>query len=134
MKHHKYSIMTFWYIISKLNEFGKEVWENLRVSWVKPEEHPCRILDIKICWYVTEGSRDADPKLLCSSGMKGCPPQVFRVQCAELFCQILQLYNTNCNIWLRQNNSSDLVLTYMDNTSKYKILNNSKRTYCCYPC
>ena len=44
------------------------------------------------------GSGDADPTLLCSSGMKGCPPQVFRVLYAELPCQTLQLYNTNCYI------------------------------------
>ena len=37
------------------------------------------------------GSRNADPKLLRSSGMKGCPPQVFRVFCVELPCQTLWL-------------------------------------------
>ena len=69
---------------------------------------------------------DADPKLLCSSRMNGCPPQIFRVLCAELSCQTFQLYNTNCNIWLRQNNSLDLVLTYMGNSSKSKLANNTK--------
>ena len=44
------------------------------------------------------GSVDADPTLLCSSAMKGCPAQVFRVLCAELPCQTLQLYNMNCYI------------------------------------
>ena len=58
------------------------------------------------------GFRDADPKLLCSLGMKVCPPRVFRVLSAEVPSQTLQLYNTNWNIWLRQNNSLDLVLTY----------------------
>ena len=43
-------------------------------------------------------SRDADPKLLCTSRMKGCPPQVYRVLYAELPCQALKLYNTNCHI------------------------------------
>ena len=57
------------------------------------------------------GTRDTDPKLLCPSGMKGCPPQVFRVLCAELPCQTLKI--VNCNIRLRQNNSLDLVLIYM---------------------
>ena len=33
----------------------------------------------------------ADPTLLSSSGVKGCPPQVFRVLYAELPCQTLQL-------------------------------------------
>ena len=44
------------------------------------------------------GSGDADPTLLRSSGMKGCPPQVSRVLYAELPCQTLQLYSTNCYI------------------------------------
>ena len=68
-----------------------------------------------MCQGVTMGSRNTDSKLLCSSGMKVCPPQVFRVLSAELGCQTLHLFNTNCNIWLIQNNSLDLVLTYMDN-------------------
>ena len=38
--------------------------------YTTPEEHPFRILDIEICHGVTMDSRDADPKLLCSSGMK----------------------------------------------------------------
>ena len=57
------------------------------------------------------GFRDADPKLLCSLRMKVCPPHVFRALSAEVPSQTLQLYNTNWNIWLRQNNSLDLVLT-----------------------
>ena len=44
------------------------------------------------------GFRDADPKLLCSLGMKVCPPHVFRVLSAEVPSQTLQLYNTNWNI------------------------------------
>ena len=46
---------------------------------------------IKVSW----GSGDAYPTLLCSLGMKGCPPQVFRALIAEVPCQTLQLYNTN---------------------------------------
>ena len=38
------------------------------VSWVKPEEHPFIISAFKIFLSVIMGSRDADPKLLCSSG------------------------------------------------------------------
>ena len=41
-------------------------------------------------------SGDADPMLICSSGMKGYSPQVFRVLYTELPCQTLQLYYTNC--------------------------------------
>ena len=89
-------------------------------------------MDIKIYQSVTIGSGDADSTLLWSTGMKGCPPQVFRVLYEELPCHILQLYNKNCKIWLRQNNSIDLVLTYMDNSIKYKIANNTKRIYCYY--
>ena len=44
------------------------------------------------------GSNKAAPMLLCSSGMKGCRPQVFRVFYAKLPSQTLQLYNTNCYI------------------------------------
>ena len=40
------------------------------VSWVKPEEHPFMISAFKIFLSVIMGSRDADPKLLCSSGWK----------------------------------------------------------------
>ena len=43
-------------------------------------------------------SSDADPMLFCSSGQKVCPPQVFRVLCAEHPCQTLRLYNITCNI------------------------------------
>ena len=78
------------------------------------------------------GSGDADPTLLFSSGMKGYPPQVFRALYAELTCQTLQLYDANCNIWLRQNNSLEIVLTYMDNSNKCKIANNTKKIYCYY--
>ena len=76
------------------------------------------------------GSGDAYPTLLCSLGMKGCPPQVFRALIAEVPCQTLQLYNTNYYIRVKQNNLLDSVLTYMDNGSKYKIANNTKRIYC----
>ena len=51
-----------------------------------------------MCQGATMGSRNTDSKLLCSSGMKVCPPQVFRVLSAELGCQTLHLFNTNCNI------------------------------------
>ena len=79
------------------------------------------------------GSGYADPMLLYSSGMKECPPQVFRVLYAELPCQTLQLYSTNCYISLRQNNSLDSVLiTDMDNSSKYKVANNTEMIYCYY--
>ena len=85
------------------------------------------ILDIKICHQrVTMGSGDADTKLLCYSGMKGFPPPVFSALCAELPGQAIQLYKTNCNIWLRPNSPLGLVLKYIDNSSKYKIANNTK--------
>ena len=84
--------------------------------------------------FTARTARDADPKLLYSSGMKGCPAQVFRVLCSKLPCQTLQLYNMNCNISLRQNSSSDLISTYMDNSSKYKTTNNNKMICCYYPC
>ena len=61
---------------------------------------------MKIDQGVTIGSREADPKFLCSSGMKKCPP--------KFLCRIsfvtLQLYDMNGNIWLKQDNSSDLVI------------------------
>ena len=44
------------------------------------------------------GSGDADPTLLCSSGITECPTKVFRALYAELPCQTLHLYNTNCYI------------------------------------
>ena len=37
------------------------------------------------------GSGDADPMLLFSSGMKGCPPLIFKAAYAEIPCQTLQL-------------------------------------------
>ena len=84
------------------------------------------ILDIKICHQrVTMGSRDADTKLLCYSRMKGFSPLVFSALCAELPGQAIQLYKRNCNIWLRPNSPLGLVL-YMNNSSKYKIANNTK--------
>ena len=90
-------------------------------------------MDIKICQGM--GASDADSKLLCSSGMNGCPPQVFRVLSAELPYEILQPYNTYCNIRLRQNSPLDLILTYMDDSSEHKTANNTKRMYCYYyPC
>ena len=77
----------------------KEVWEDLEVKLeVKPEEHPFRRLDIKIYQGVTVGSGDADPMLLCFSGMEGCSLQAFRVLHSECHCQTLHLYNTNCYI------------------------------------
>ena len=53
------------------------------------------------------GFGEADPTLL-----KELLPQVFRAFYAKLPCQTLQLHNTNCYIYLRQNNSLDLALTY----------------------
>ena len=40
------------------------------------------------------GSCDADATLLCSSGVTGCLPTVFRALYAERPCQTLQLYLT----------------------------------------
>ena len=59
------------------------------LSWVKSDEYPFRIFDIKIYQGVTIGPGHADPMLICSSGMKGCPPQVFRVLYAEVPYQTL---------------------------------------------
>ena len=42
----------------------------LRVSCYKPGEHPFRISALEICLGVTMGPKDADPKLLCSSGLR----------------------------------------------------------------
>ena len=45
------------------------------------------------------GSNKAAPMLLCSSGMKGCRPQVFRVFYAKLPSQTqIVIFNTNCYI------------------------------------
>ena len=46
------------------------IYNCLKVSCYKLEEHPFRISVLEICLGVTMGSRDADPKLLCSSGMR----------------------------------------------------------------
>ena len=43
----------------------------LKVSCYKHEEHPLRISALEICLGVSMGSRDTDPKLLCSSGIRG---------------------------------------------------------------
>ena len=69
-----------------------------RLNCIKPEKHPFTILDIIINQGVTMGSGDADPMLLFSSGLKECPPQVFRAFYEEFPCQTLQLNNTNCYI------------------------------------
>ena len=44
--------------------------KGLKISCNKPEEHPFRISTLEIYLGVTMGPRDADPKLLCSSGMR----------------------------------------------------------------
>ena len=41
-----------------------------KVSWHKSKEHISRILVLEICPGVTMVSKDADPKLLCSSEYK----------------------------------------------------------------
>ena len=46
------------------------IYKCLKVSCCKPGEHPFRILVLEMCLGVTMSSRDADPKLLCSSGMR----------------------------------------------------------------
>ena len=48
----------------------QSIYKSLKVSCYKPEEHPFRVSALEICLGVTMGSRDADPKLLCSSGMR----------------------------------------------------------------
>ena len=46
------------------SKFGRTYWS----SWLKPKEHPFRISALEICLGITMSPRDADPKLLCSSG------------------------------------------------------------------
>ena len=55
-------------IIPKPNDSQSKFGKTYRVSWVKPKEHLFRILALAICLGVSMGSRDADPKLLCSLG------------------------------------------------------------------
>ena len=76
------------------------------------------------------GSGDADAMLFCSSGMKGCPPQVLRGSlCRTFLSDTATVQHELIYLTKAKNNSLDLVLTYMDNSSKYKIANNTKRIY-----
>ena len=70
------------------------------------------------------GSRNADPKLLRSSGMKGCPPQVFRVFCVELPCQTLWLRPSQivCTVTTACNVHANLCMALTQNTIENCLL------------
>ena len=54
--------------MQKPNESQSEFGKTYRVCWLKPKKHPFRISALDVCLGITMGSRDADPKLLSSSG------------------------------------------------------------------
>ena len=76
-------------------------------------------MDIKLYQGITMGSGDADPTLLCSSRIKGFQGSLCRTSLSDTSC------TTRIVISEAKKNSLNLVLTYMDNSSKYKITKNT---------